>query len=95
MSDAPPPDPSGGRGSSRFAIAITAVVLALSFVAIGIYAWQALGASELTVHGYIALVLGVIGTIGLGVGLMALVFYSHRYGYDERVGGGDEPPERR
>jgi heme/copper-type cytochrome/quinol oxidase subunit 3 len=94
MSDAPPPARSGSRGS-RVALAVTAVILALSFVAIGIYAWQTLGASELTVHGYIALVLGVIGTIGLGVGLMALVFYSHRYGYDERVGGGDEPSERR
>jgi len=38
-------------------------------------------------------VLGTLGTAGLGVGLMALVFYSNRYGYDERVGGGDEPPE--
>ena len=94
MTDAPPPGGSGGRGS-RIALAVTAVILALSFIAIGVYAWQTLGASELTVHGYIALVLGVIGTAGLGVGLMVLVFYSHRYGYDDRVGGGDEPPERR
>ena len=94
MNDAPPPSRSGS-GGNRVAIVVTAVILALSFVAIGIYAWQTLGASELTVHGYIALVLGVIGTIGLGVGLMVLVFYSHRYGYDDRVGGGDEPPERR
>jgi hypothetical protein len=94
MDDAPPPSRSGGRGS-RMAVAVTAVILALSLVAIGVYAWHTLGASELTVHGYIALVLGVIGTIGLGVGLMVLVFYSNRYGYDERVGGGDEPPERR
>ena len=94
MNDAPPSGRSGGRGN-RVALAVTAVILALSLVAIGVYAWQTLGTSELTVHGYIALVLGVIGTIGLGVCLMALVFYSHRYGYDERVGGGDEPPERR
>jgi hypothetical protein len=91
MNDAPRPS---GRGN-RVAVAVTAVVLALALVAIGIYAWRTLGASELTVHGYIALVLGVTGTIVLGVGLMVLVFYSNRYGYDERVGGGDEPPERR
>jgi hypothetical protein len=94
MNDAPPSSRGGGRGS-RLAVAVTAVILALSLVAIGVYAWQTLGASELTVHGYIALVLGIIGTIGLGVGLMVLVFYSNRYGYDERVGGGGEPPERR
>jgi hypothetical protein len=94
MNDAPPSSGGGGRGS-RMAVAVTAVILTLALVAIGVYAWRTLGASELTVHGYIALVLGVVGTIGLGVGLMVLVFYSNRYGYDERVGGGDEPPERR
>ena len=87
MSDAPPPS-----GSGRMLV-VVAVILVLSLIAIGIYAWETLGSSELTVHGYIALVLGCIGTVGLGVGLMALVFYSNRYGYDERVGGGDKPPE--
>ena len=94
MNDAPPPGRNRAR-DNRAALAVTAVILALSFIAIGVYAWQALGASELTVHGYIALVLGVIGTAGLGVGLMVLVFYSSRHGYDERVGGRDEPPGRR
>ncbi|HKW52324.1 MAG TPA: hypothetical protein VJO12_01425 [Stellaceae bacterium] len=95
MTDAPPPSGSGRR-SNRIVVAVVAAVLVPSLIAIGVYAWETLGTSALTVHGYIALVLGCIGTIGLGVGLMALVFYSHRYGYDERVGGGgDEPPEGR
>ena len=89
MNDVPPQTPSsGGR-----MIAAVAAVIVLSLIAIGIYAWQSLGASALTAQGYIALVLGTIGTVGLGVGLMVLVFYSHRYGYDERIGRGDEPPE--
>jgi hypothetical protein len=94
MNDGPSPPPSGSGRSGGRVIAAAASLIVLALVAIGIYAWQALGASALTVHGYIALVLGIIGTAGLGIGLMVLVFYSNRYGYDERVGGRDEPPER-
>jgi hypothetical protein len=39
----------------------------------------------MSVHGWIALTLGVLFSIILGCGLMALVFYSSRRGYDERV----------
>jgi len=94
MNDMPPAPASGSGRSGRNVVAAAAVISALALLAIGIYAWQALGTSALTMHGYIALVLGTIGTVGLGVGLMVLIFYSHRHGYDERVGGGDKPPER-
>ena len=42
----------------------------------------------------IAAILGIIGVIGLGVGLMAAVFYSDRSGIDEEAGNvhyDDEP----
>ncbi len=42
--------------------------------------------TEIGVHGYIALGLGALFTLLIGGGLMALVFYSHRHGYDDRVG---------
>jgi hypothetical protein len=32
--------------------------------------------------GYVAMVLGIIVTLALGTGLMALVFYSNREGHD-------------
>jgi hypothetical protein len=32
--------------------------------------------------GYVAMALGIIVTLGLGTGLMALVFYSNREGHD-------------
>jgi hypothetical protein len=32
---------------------------------------------------YIAMTLGIVFSLVVGVGLMALVFYSHRKGYDE------------
>jgi hypothetical protein len=47
---------------------------------------MALGDTGMTASGYLAVVLGALGTIGLGGGLMALLFYSNRAGYDERAG---------
>ncbi|MGE0046076.1 MAG: hypothetical protein AB7J28_01250 [Hyphomonadaceae bacterium] len=42
-------------------------------------------ASEITMHGWIALALGTVLSLGLGAGLMALSFYSARRGFDDRV----------
>ncbi|MDX2237850.1 MAG: hypothetical protein NW203_09840 [Hyphomonadaceae bacterium] len=39
----------------------------------------------LSLHGWIALGLGVVLSLALAGGLMALVFISHRRGYDERA----------
>jgi hypothetical protein len=36
----------------------------------------------MSTNGWIAMGLGILATLGLGVGLMALVFYSHRQGRD-------------
>jgi dipeptide/tripeptide permease len=45
--------------------------------------WSRLGESEISLAGWLAMALGVILTLGLGIGLMALVFISSRRGYDE------------
>lgn len=39
----------------------------------------------LSLNGWIALSLGAIFSLALGFGLMALVFYSARHGYDDRI----------
>ena len=41
---------------------------------------------EMSMHGYIAMALGIGFTLVVGIGLMALVFYSSRKGYDDEVG---------
>jgi hypothetical protein len=41
--------------------------------------------SYMSVHGWIALGLGTFLSLALGGGLMALVFYSARKGYDDRI----------
>jgi hypothetical protein len=44
-------------------------------------------------HVNLAMLLGALGTIGVGVGLMALTFYSSRSGADDEVKSGapDDP----
>lgn len=42
-------------------------------------------ASEMSIHGWIALTLGTFLSLAVGGGLMALVFYSARKGYDDRI----------
>jgi hypothetical protein len=53
--------------------------LALVFLANG---WSSAGdaATEISAMGYVAMALGVLATLALGIGLMALMFYSNRIG---------------
>jgi hypothetical protein len=55
------------------------LILAFSWA---IYAWNSVEV-EMSVHGYVAMILGVVFSLGIGCGLMALMFYSSRHGYDE------------
>ena len=45
--------------------------------------WSGLGESEISFAGWLAMALGIILTLALGIGLMALVLISSRRGYDE------------
>lgn len=66
-------------------VTLPAILLALAIgAAVGV--WRALAGVELGLHGILALLLGAGATLGLGVGLMCLVYYSHRHGYDDRAG---------
>lgn len=52
-----------------------------------VWLFNGLNGLGLSTHGVIALVLGITISMGLGVGLMALVFYSNRSGQDVVVDG--------
>ncbi|HXX09668.1 MAG TPA: hypothetical protein VEJ43_16560 [Pseudolabrys sp.] len=45
--------------------------------------WIRLGGDEIPLYGYVAIAGGVLFSLLVGGGLMALVFYSSRHGYDE------------
>jgi hypothetical protein len=63
------------------AAAAGTVVLVLGFLIAAL--WIGLGNSEISSAGWLAMGLGVVVTLALGIGLMALVFISSRRGYDE------------
>lgn len=64
------------------------VVSLIGLLGLAIYValdvWGALEGTEISTHGWIALSAGVLVTFGLGAGLMFLVFYSNRQGYDDQ-----------
>ena len=63
----------------------TAILLVLLVITIGwaIYAWVQLGDVHMSWHGYAAMILGIVFSLLVGCGLIGLMFYSSRHGYDE------------
>jgi hypothetical protein len=61
------------------------IVLLLLLTAAGVLGYLGWTSSDNSVpeSGYVALPLGVLFSLAVGVGLMALLFYSSRAGYDE------------
>lgn len=51
------------------------------------FVWITDDGPPMPVTGYVAMALGILFSLLIGIGLMALVFYSHRHGYDERAQG--------
>jgi hypothetical protein len=49
-------------------------------------AWISVDGPPMPATGYVAMTLGVVFSLLVGCGLMALLFYSSRHGYDERAG---------
>jgi hypothetical protein len=75
----PPPD--------RMSVAgwIALVVLVAFFIAALVYAikaWGELAGTGMSTAGWIFMICGIVFTIALGGGLMALLFYSSRNDYD-------------
>ncbi|MDI1327795.1 MAG: hypothetical protein PSV23_13475 [Brevundimonas sp.] len=63
---------------------IAAVVSAVATGLIRLF-WKLIGGGALPLHGWIALSLGVLGTVALAWVLMGLAFKSSREGWDDRV----------
>jgi hypothetical protein len=59
--------------------------LGLMLLGTGYFVYQGMIVGEGALPGdfYVAMTLGIVFSLIVGVGLMALIFYSHRKGYDE------------
>ncbi len=78
-------------------LGLSMFVAAVLTFGLGLF-WIAIGGGAMSVHGWIAMGLGVLGTVGLAWVLMSLAFRSHREGWDDRVDnrldpGRDDPKD--
>ena len=53
-------------------------------------AWTAVSGPPIPTAGYVAMTLGIVFSLLVGCGLMALLFYSNRHGYDDQFKPGDD-----
>lgn len=75
----------------RAGLTITVLVALLAASAAGAFRiWQELGDVEISRQGWLALGFGAGATFLVGTGLMSLVFFSSRRGFDERANRPDE-----
>jgi hypothetical protein len=71
-------------------IVATMIAVVAAVIALTAYTWVQMGGTfAISWHGILAMVLGVGLSLALGIGLMALVFYSNRSGHDDEVGRHD------
>jgi len=70
-----------GVGSWAIIVILLALLGATGFVAY--LGWRLASGTDVPISGYVSMALGVVLSLAVGFGLMALVFYSSRRGYDE------------
>jgi hypothetical protein len=79
---------------STLGIAAMLAVLFAILVAAGWFAsraWTEVSGPPMPAAGYAAMILGIVFSLVVGCGLMALLFYSSRHGYDDQFKPKDEP----
>jgi hypothetical protein len=77
--DSSPPRRLGASGWAAIVILVGFLVVAIAYA---VYGWNKLGPVGIPATGWIFLIAGVVLTLAVGGGLMALLFYSSRKGRD-------------
>jgi hypothetical protein len=73
-------------GSILVLVPMMAILAASVWFAV--HSWIADEGPDIPVQGYVAMAAGIIFTLIVGIGLMSLVFYSRRHGYDDAADRG-------
>jgi len=68
-------------GTVALIVPLIAILVAAGWLAAR--TWLATEGSPISTNGYVAMTLGIVFSLVVGCGLMALLFYSNRHGYDE------------
>ena len=74
---------SGNAGAwIVLAVLVAFLCAAIAFMLVGWDQGEGERGQEMSTAGYVAMAFGILVTLVLGIGLMALVFYSNREGHD-------------
>jgi general stress protein CsbA len=76
------------------ALVVALVVLLAAALGYAASAWLALAGPPMPAIGYLAMGAGIFFSLIIGCGLMALLFYSSRHGYDEPYQGPSSGDDR-
>lgn len=71
-----------GPGTIALVAALFAMLVGAGWFAAR--AWISVEGPPMPTVGYVAMALGVVFSLVVGIGLMALLFYSSRHGYDDQ-----------
>jgi hypothetical protein len=80
---APRPTKSSVLGTVVLVVVLLGLLIAATLFAVR--SWTSIEGPPLPEVGYIAMTIGVVFSLLIGVALMGLLFYSSRHGYDERA----------
>ena len=79
MSDPRIPQKIGGAGWTAILVLSAFLVVAIAYA---VHGWSRVGAVGIPPMGWAFLIAGIVLTLVVGGGLMALIFYSSRKGHD-------------
>jgi hypothetical protein len=77
----------------RYLVILPLLALLAATVYFAAVTWSAVEGPPMPAEGYVAMWLGIAFSLLVGCGLMALVFYSSRRGYDDAVGRAPANPD--
>jgi hypothetical protein len=87
-----------GMSAMSYALIVGMVAMLIVVAVMATLGWNSAAGTDVPPIGYAAMAAGILFSLVVGVGLMALVFYSSRAGYDEPakliVPERDPPSER-
>jgi hypothetical protein len=72
-----------GMGATSYALLAGMVAMLIVVAVMATLGWKSAAGTDVPPVGYAAMAAGILFSLVVGVGLMALVFYSSRAGYDE------------
>ncbi len=84
--------PTMSKSATPATIALVAALIAIMAASLwyAAGAWLSVSGPPMPAVGYVAMALGIVFSLLVGCGLMALLFYSSRHGYDEPYHADDE-----